>query len=113
VQGAVSAGDGTAPEPNRGTVAWVVGAVCDQAGLHWAGAHRLRHTPRPSWTKGVDIRTIALWLGHETAQTKLESLRFVEYLIGATALSKANAAGRARAQRSRVLDVQEVMGNSA
>jgi integrase len=36
--------------------------------LPHAHLHDLGHI-RASWAKGVDIATIALWLGHETTQT--------------------------------------------
>jgi integrase/recombinase XerD len=38
------------------------------AGLPRAGAHRLRHTAATQM-QGVDIATIAPWLGHESTQT--------------------------------------------
>ena len=60
--------------PRRGldrcTVAWVVRAACDRAGLPRVGAHRLRHTAATGMLRaGASLPEIGLVLRHREAKT--------------------------------------------
>lgn len=62
----------TAPrrELNRCTVAWVVRAACDRAGLPRVGAHRLRHTAATQMLQaGATLPEIGQVLRHQDAKT--------------------------------------------
>ena len=62
----------TAPrqELNRCTVAWVVRAACDRAGLPRAGAHRLRHTAASQMLQaGATLTEIGQVLRHREPKT--------------------------------------------
>lgn len=62
----------TAPrrELNRCTVAWVVRAACDRAGLPRAGAHRLRHTAATQMLRaGASLPEIGQVLRHREQKT--------------------------------------------
>jgi integrase/recombinase XerD len=62
----------TAPrqELNRCTVAWVVRAACDRAGLPRVGAHRLRHTAASQMLQaGASLPEIGQVLRHREAKT--------------------------------------------
>jgi integrase/recombinase XerD len=62
----------TAPrrELNRCTVAWVVRAACDRAGLPRAGAHRLRHTAATGMLRaGASLPEIGQVLRHREQKT--------------------------------------------
>jgi hypothetical protein len=62
----------TAPrqELDRCTVAWVVRAACDRAGLPRVGAHRLRHTAASQMLQaGASLPEIGQVLRHREAKT--------------------------------------------
>jgi len=62
----------TAPrqELDRCTVAWVVRAACDRAGLPRAGAHRLRHTAASQMLQaGATLTEIGQVLRHREPRT--------------------------------------------
>ncbi len=62
----------TAPrqELHRCTVAWVVRAACDRAGLPRVGAHRLRHTVASQMLQaGATLPEIGQVLRHREAKT--------------------------------------------
>lgn len=55
---------------NRCTVAWVVRAACDRAGLPRVGAHRLRHTAATEMLRaGASLPEIGQVLRHHEAKT--------------------------------------------
>ena len=55
---------------NRCTVAWVVRAACDRAGLPRVGAHRLRHTAATEMLRaGASLPEIGQVLRHHEPKT--------------------------------------------
>jgi len=60
----------------------IMGRACDRAGLERRGVHRLRHALATEMRFGVDTSVIALWLGHENAETTQVYLHeFLGYCI--------------------------------
>ena len=62
----------TAPREglNRSTVAWVVRAACDRAGLPRVGSHRLRHTAATEMLRnGASLPEIGQVLRHHEPKT--------------------------------------------
>jgi site-specific recombinase XerD len=55
---------------NRCTIAWVVRAACDRAGLPRVGAHRLRHTAATQMLQaGATLAEIGQVLRHREQKT--------------------------------------------
>jgi integrase/recombinase XerD len=86
----------TAPrqELNRCTVAWVVRAACDRAGLPRVGAHRLRHTAASEMLRaGASLPEIGQVLRHREPKTTAIYAKVDHRSLGPLARPWPSAAG--------------------